>query len=277
MRPLLILAAMEIRIGLRNRWVVVTTMLLTALSLSIVLVGGAPAGVTGISSLTVITVSLSSLTIFLVPLIALLLSYDALVGELEQGTMPLLLSYPISRGGVLLGKFLGHSAILGFAVLVGFGSAALLALIRADEGFEPEAWFAFGQLVGSSILLGSVFVALGLFCSGLVNQRGTAAGLAVSFWLFFVLLFDMIVLGVLVTSEGDGISPGLFNSVLMLNPADVYRMLNSSGAGGTGLVSGMTGLSAELGLAAPRLWSAMLAWMLVPLGLAAALFHRREV
>lgn len=277
MRPLLILAAMEIRIGLRNRWVVVTTMLLTALSLSIVLVGGAPAGVTGISSLTVITVSLSSLTIFLVPLIALLLSYDALVGELEQGTMPLLLSYPISRGGVLLGKFLGHSAILGFAVLVGFGSAALLALIRADEGFGPEAWLAFSQLVGSSILLGSVFVALGLFCSGLVTQRGTAAGLAVSFWLFFVLLFDMIVLGVLVTSEGDGISPGLFNSVLMLNPTDVYRMLNSSGTAGTGLVSGMTGLSAELGLAVPRLWSAMLVWIFVPLGLAAALFHRREV
>lgn len=277
MRPLLILAGMEIRIGLRNRWVVATTMLLTALSLSIVLVGGAPAGVTGVSSLTVITVSLSSLTIFLVPLIALLLSYDALVGELEQGTMPLLLSYPISRGGVLLGKFLGHSAILGFAVVIGFGCAALLALLRAEEGFEPEAWFAFGQLVASSILLGSVFVALGLLCSGLVSQRGTAAGLAVTFWLFFVLLFDMIVLGALVASEGEGVSQGLFNSILLLNPADVYRMLNSSGTAGTGLVSGMTGLGADLGLVTPRLWSALLAWTLVPLGLAAAIFHRREV
>lgn len=276
MRPLLILAAMEIRIGLRNRWVVASTLLLTALSLSIALLGGAPAGVTGVSSLTVITVSLSSLTVFLVPLIALLLSYDALVGELEQGTMPLLLSYPISRGGVIIGKFLGHSAILGFAVLVGFSSAALVALIQADEGFEPEVWSAFGQLVASSIVLGSIFVALGLFCSGLVNQRGTAAGLAVTFWLFFVLLFDMIVLGILVAVEGEGISQDLFNIVLMFNPTDVYRMLNSSGAASS-LVSGMSGLGADAGLAPPKLWAVLLVWNLLPLGLATLIFNRREV
>ena len=40
-------------------------------------------------------VSLSSLTIFLVPLIALLLSHDAIVGEAERGTLLLLLSYPV--------------------------------------------------------------------------------------------------------------------------------------------------------------------------------------
>lgn len=277
MRPLFIQAGMEIRIGLRNRWVVATTLLLTALSLSIVLLGGAPAGVTGVSALVVITVSLSSLTIFLVPLIALLLSYDAIVGELEQGTMPLLLSYPITRTGVLLGKFLGQSAILGFAVIVGFGSAAALAAIRAEDPFEMEAWIAFGQLAGSSIVLGAIFIALGLLCSGLVNQRGTAAGLAVTFWLFFVLLFDMIVLGALVVGEGEGISREAFNAILMLNPADVYRLLNSSGTAGSGLVSGMTGLGAEQGLTVPRLWLALLAWTAVPLGLATALFRRREV
>ena len=43
-------------------------------------------------------VSLSSLTIFLLPLIALLISYDAVVGEMERGTMLLLLSYPVAAG-----------------------------------------------------------------------------------------------------------------------------------------------------------------------------------
>jgi Cu-processing system permease protein len=277
MKALLIQAGMEVRIGLRNRWVVATTLLLTALSLSIVLVGGAPAGVTGVSALAVITVSLSSLSIFLVPLIALLLSYDAIVGELEQGTMPLLLSYPITRTGVLLGKYLGHSAILGFAVIIGFGSAALLATLRAEDAFESSEWISFAQLVGSSIILGSIFVALGLMCSVLVTQRGTAGGLAVTFWLFFVLLFDMIVLGALVANEGEGISQSLFNTVLMLNPTDVYRMLNSTGTTGTGLVSGMTSLGAELAPTSVRLWSALSIWILAPLGLAVALFRRRDI
>lgn len=277
MKSLLIQAGMEIRIGVRNRWVVATTALLTALSLSIVLLGGAPAGVTGVSSLAVITVSLSSLTIFLVPLIALLLSYDAIVGELEQGTMSLLLSYPITRSGVLLGKFLGHTAILGSAVVTGFGSAALLLSVRSEEPFETKSWIAFGQLVGSSVVLGAIFIALGLLCSGLVNQRGTAAGLAVTFWLFFVLLFDMIVLGALVVSEGSGISPGTFNAVLMFNPADVYRLLNATGTAGTALVSGMTGFAAEPGQGVTRLWLVLLAWTFIPLAFATALFRRREV
>src|SRR5690606_6210538 len=77
------LAAQEIRVGLRNRWVMATTVLLAALSLSLVLLGSAPTGVVKADPLAVVVVSLASLTIFLVPLIALLLSFDAIVGEHE--------------------------------------------------------------------------------------------------------------------------------------------------------------------------------------------------
>ena len=76
-------------------------------------------------ALDVVIVSLSSLTIFLVPLVALLISHDAIVGEMERGTMLLLLSYPVSRRQVLLGKFVGHLAILAFATVLGYGTAAL--------------------------------------------------------------------------------------------------------------------------------------------------------
>jgi ABC-type Na+ efflux pump permease subunit len=42
--------------------------------------------------------------------IALLISHDAIVGEMERGTMLLLLSYPVGRWQVLIGKFVGISA-----------------------------------------------------------------------------------------------------------------------------------------------------------------------
>ena len=67
-------------------------------------------------------VSLSSLTIFLLPLIALLISHDAIVGEMERGTMMLLLSYPVGRWQVMLGKFFGHVAVLAFATVLGYGA-----------------------------------------------------------------------------------------------------------------------------------------------------------
>src|SRR3546814_18901011 len=56
------LAMQEIRAGLRNRWVVATTLLLAALSLSLALLGSAPTGVVQADPLAVVVVSLPSLT-----------------------------------------------------------------------------------------------------------------------------------------------------------------------------------------------------------------------
>ena len=114
MSTILVIAEKEIREGLRNRWVLATTRLLATLALSLTFLGSAPTGNVGAGALDVVIVSLSSLSVFLVPLIALLISHDAVVGEMERGTMLLLLSYPVKRWQVVLGKFLGHLAILAF-------------------------------------------------------------------------------------------------------------------------------------------------------------------
>ena len=82
-------------------------------------------GEVGVDRLSVAVVGLSNLTIYLVPLIALLLSYDAIAGEMERGTMLLLLTYPVRRRDVVIGKFVGHTAILAFATVVGFGAAGV--------------------------------------------------------------------------------------------------------------------------------------------------------
>ena len=97
MNPTLILIRKEIRDGLRNRWVLAITALLAMLALSLGFLGSAPTGTVKVDPLTVTVVSLSSLSIFLIPLIAMLLSYDAIVGEIDRGTMALLRSYPIAR------------------------------------------------------------------------------------------------------------------------------------------------------------------------------------
>ena len=87
MSPILIIAQKEIRDNLRNRWVIAATMLMFVLALALGFLGSAPTGSVKIDPLTVTVVSLSSLSIFLIPLIAMLMAYDALIGEIERGTM----------------------------------------------------------------------------------------------------------------------------------------------------------------------------------------------
>src|SRR5690606_32120430 len=144
------IALHELRIGLRNRWAAATTVVLAALALSLALLGSAPTGIVKTDPVAVVVVSLSSLTILLVPLIALMLSFDAIVGEHERGTLALLLSYPVRRWQVVVGKVVGQTTILGFATVVGYGAAAL-ALWYARAPVQP-AWSAYAAMVGTSVL-----------------------------------------------------------------------------------------------------------------------------
>lgn len=275
MNAILAIAGKEVRDGLRNRWVIAATLLLAALALALAFLGTAPTGTVKVTPLAVTVVSLSSLTIFLIPLIALLLSYDAVVGESERGTLLLLLAYPVTRAQVLLGKFLGHVLILALATVLGYGAAGLaVALFGGGAG---EHWRAFAAMIGSSVLLGSVFVSIGYLLSVAVRERGTAAGLAVAVWLLFVLLYDLALLGGLVADQGKHISAHVFRYLLLLNPADLYRLFNLSAFADVRAFSGMAGLAGEVRLAPALLLSMLTVWIIAPLGLAGALFARKEL
>ena len=269
------IAGREVLAGIRNRWMLAASLLLGVLALTLAFVGSAPAGAVAASPLAITVVSLSSLSVFLVPLIGLLVSYDTLVGEIERGTMPLLMTHPVTRWRIVLGKFAGQVAILAVATVAGFGVAALATGL--GDGGDAEAWRAFGVMVGASILLGAAFIALGTLFSAVVAERGTAAGVSAAAWLVFVVLFDMALLAILVADEGQVISGELFRVLLLLNPTDVYRMLTLAGSETVGALSGMAGVSAEAAFGHGLLLPVMVFWIALPLGLAGLLFGRKEL
>lgn len=276
MSTVLVIAGKEIRDGFRNRWVVAATVLLAALALTLALLGSTPTGAVKVSPLIVTVVSLSSLTIFIIPLIALLLSYDAIVGEIDRGTMALLLAYPVSRGEVVIGKFLGHLAILAIATTIGYGAAGL-ALVAVSGGFDAAAARAFAAMIGTSIMLGSVFIAVGYLVSAVVRERSTAGGIAIGVWLFFVIIYDMALLGILVADQGRFLTAGRLSWALLLNPADAYRLANLTGFSNVAMFSGMAGASAQAHFGLSLLIGALAAWTILPLGIAAAIFSRRQL
>ncbi|MBF0341486.1 MAG: ABC transporter permease [Magnetococcales bacterium] len=275
MSPLLVIADKETRDALRNRWVISATLLMAGLAFALTFLGSAPTGTLGAKPLAVTVVSLSSLTIFLVPLIALMLAHDALVGEMERGTLLLLLAYPVTRPQVVLGKFLGQVGVLAVATVVGYGAAGLAVGLQG-EGADPESWRAFGALIGSSVLLGAIFIALAHLVSALARERGGAAGVAIGLWLVFVVLYDMGLLGVLVATKGQ-IHEKVFPWLLMGNPTDIFRLYNLTAFENTRNFSGLAGLSGQMEFSPGMLLGAMVAWVVIPLGAAIEIFRRREL
>ena len=130
----------EFRIALRNRWVAIAVVLMALFSLVLSAAGSAPTGDLGVDRLSVTVASLTSLAVYLVPLVALLMSFDAIAGEVERGTLPLFLTYPVGRVEILLGKLLAHLAVLTLAVAVGYGLAALAAFWADGDALFNNVW-----------------------------------------------------------------------------------------------------------------------------------------
>jgi len=275
MRMIWILALKELRDGLRNRWIAAAIVLLAALAIVLSLMGSAPTGSVKVSTLAITVINLASLSVYLIPLIALMLSFDALVGEFERGTMLLLLTYPVTRWQVIMGKFVGHVMILFFAIFAGYGSAFFFMVIIADGSID--GWQTYFMMMTSSLLLGAVFIALGYFVSVLVKERATAIGSAIGLWLIFVVLYDLVLFGVLLLDKQQVIGQKLFSILMLISPTDSYRILNLSMFDGVSQSAGIAGLASNTGINSGLLFGVILMWIIIPLLATLYIFQQREL
>jgi len=254
-KPVLVIAKKEIRDSLRNRWVVFISLIFLLLSLSVTFASSAVVGQLSLPELNLLISSLSTISVFIIPLAAMLVSYDAFVGEDESGTLLLLLSYPLSRFQILLGKLIGHSVIMSFTICFAFGLTAIL-LLMFGENYDIAATISqFGQFIFTSILLAITFILLGYIVSLKATEKAKAVATVLFVWFLFVLIYDLLLLTLLVADLAF-INQYIINVLIALNPTDLYRAINligtDAGSGSLAIISasdwGKTGLYIVMGL-----------------------------
>jgi Cu-processing system permease protein len=270
MNRILATSGTEFRIALRNRWVAISILLMALFSVVLSAAGSSATGTIGADRLSVVVASLTSLAVYLVPLVALLMSFDAIAGEVERGTLPLLLTYPVSRPEILLGKLLAHLAILTLAVAVGYGIAAAAALLLDPEAAAglPALW----RLLWSSVLLGATFLGVGYAASALARRPSGAAGLAIGIWLGLIVLYDLGLLAAVVADDGGLFTTKVFPLALLANPADAFRLYNLAASQATAAAAGVAGAANTIPLWASL--ASILLWPVAALALATAAFRK---
>lgn len=129
---------------------------------------------------------------FLVPLIAIALTFDSINDEFNRRTMSRLLAQPIYRDALLLGKFLAGFFTLALSLtaiwllIMGLG---ILSLGLPPGGEEVARSFLF-LLV--TIFYGGIWLALAMVFSILFRQPATAILSSVAVWLFFTIFWGTI-------------------------------------------------------------------------------------
>lgn len=271
MRPAdacLIVARRELGDGLRNRWIWTVSALFGVSVLAIAYFGAAPVGVAGVQEGEALLASVMNLAVYLVPLVALVLGCGAVIEDKRRGMLDLVLVAPVSPFAYFGGVFLGFVTALAIALGVGFGVSALVLRVQAGVGLHPYVF-----LGAMALALGAVFLAVAFLLSILSRDRGRAIALSVFVWIAFVLVYDLILIGVLIASGGH-VDPRVFGGLLLLNPIDVFRILCLKWLAAAAVP---LGLSAAMPLApSPAVLAAALAaWLVAPLAASYAIFRRR--
>ena len=266
------IARYELLIAGRNLWVAIAIAVMVLFDVVLTFAGDAPTGILGVSPLTIALTSITTLSVYLVPLIGLLLSFDAICGERERGTLTLSLSYPLSRSEILLGKFLAHLTVLAIAIGIGLGLTAVLVGYR--YGFAHIEIAPLLKLFLTSLALGSCFLGFGYAISISVRQTGAASGIAIALWLVCVVLYDLGLLGALVMDGSGFFTKSVFPWLLVANPADAFRLINTPETNANILGSGVASAGSVIGLIGQLL--SLTLWPLAALLLSSLLFRKIE-
>ncbi|GAA6206772.1 ABC transporter permease [Cognatishimia sp. WU-CL00825] len=263
----------EFAIARRNRWLSIAALMMVLFSVILSVAGSAPTGAVGTDRLSVTVASLTSLSVYLVPLIALIISFDAIAGELERGTLPLYLAYPVSRGEILIGKLAAQLAVVTVAVSLGYGAAALVAFyFSGATAFDGIP--ALVRLIWSSALLGAIFLSLGQMISSLSRRPSGAAGLAIGLWLVAVVLYDLGLLAAIVADDGGVFTTKIFPWLLVANPADALRIYNLAASDAVGAASGLAGAAQSIAIWKPL--ASLVIWLVAAAGMARLAFGKVE-
>lgn len=133
----------------------------------------------------------ASLTL-VIPLLAIGLGFDAVNSEFNRRTLSRVLSQPIYRDALLLGKFLGGLATLAVALvalwLIVLG-AGLLLLGLPPRGVEVARGLGF---LFVAIAYGGVWLAVAMLFSVIFRSTATSALCSLGVWLFFTILWPLI-------------------------------------------------------------------------------------
>ena len=134
-------------------------------------------------------------------LMALIFAYDALVGERERGTLRLVLTHPVSRGNILIAKYIGAMLCLLMPLILSLLLSLILLTTSASFSLGTPDFLRISGIVVSSLAYLSVFYLIGLLISAAVHRTGTALMMSLFVWGFLVLMYPNMILAVTDSSE----------------------------------------------------------------------------
>jgi ABC-2 type transport system permease protein len=125
-------------------------------------------------------------------LCALLLTFDAVSGERENGTLTLVLSGLASRLDVLIGKLLGALVSLVLPCSIAFGAGVTIVTMQLQDAVPLAAGLRIAAVWGVTIIYLAVFLAIGLLASSLARTSIVSLTMGLLVWFTIVIVLPRV-------------------------------------------------------------------------------------
>lgn len=273
------IAKKEIMDNIRNKWIILVASMFAILTLVVSYFGSL--GTSGWQNLGLTISGMTELGSFLISIVAFMLGYAAIIGEIERGSMSALLSLSASRFEIVVGKWLGLGAVLCFTILVGYGIAGLLIALNVSN-VDILKYLAF---IGLTMLFGLVFLTVAICFSTIFAKRSTALGGAIFLWFLFNIILPIVLVGLLMTTidftqitmASTITAPDWYFVLNLFNPISVYSTLIALAIApvqtstGSGLIPNPSWYSTGL------LLGVLVVWVIVFFTLSVWRFQRKDI
>jgi ABC-type transport system involved in multi-copper enzyme maturation permease subunit len=122
----------------------------------------------------------------LMTFVAALIGFNAVCGEKRNGSLRLLLSYPISRMKFITGKLIGLAFALIIVFLVGAAISVSILILNGVLPLTPEVGYKIGWAILISVLCLLLALTVSVAVSALVHNPAVAMVIIMIGWVFFV-------------------------------------------------------------------------------------------
>jgi ABC-type transport system involved in multi-copper enzyme maturation permease subunit len=128
----------------------------------------------------------------IVSLLAIFLAYDAVSGEYERGTLKLMLSRPVPRSSIILGKLIAGAICLLIPLIMSFIIGILIIQLVGGLAFTSEEWLRISLMFVVTVLCVMSFYMIGLVVSSRTRQASTSLLILLLIWIAGVFLIPGI-------------------------------------------------------------------------------------
>ena len=217
---ILAIAKKEFKESISNRWFLVLSVIFFLLILQIPYIVLMLLGFFSYSNIPGKTGIFLAHAISFGGLITLIVGSLSIVTEKEQDTLSFLLTQPIRKLEIIIGKFFGLLLVISLMMSIGFGLAMLPSI-----GEEEIINIGFLNFIYSTLVMvgsASVMIGLSIAISVISASRTMAVSLALFTWLFFTLIYGSGFLGYMLITVNETQAYFYF---IFLNPIEISNTI----------------------------------------------------